>query len=61
MDETNYFGCVEDHDFRFGVWRGETFFAQSNFIADFILEVNSESGVLSGYLFKITYQSGTRI
>ena len=46
-DETNYFGSVED-EFRFGVWKSQKFYALSNFVANFELEVNSDSGVLSG-------------
>uniref|UniRef100_A0A1X7UJZ4 PH domain-containing protein n=1 Tax=Amphimedon queenslandica TaxID=400682 RepID=A0A1X7UJZ4_AMPQE len=57
-DETSYFGLVEDHQFRFGVWKGETFFALSNFVADFDVEVYSESGSVSGYMFNVTYNNG---
>ena len=37
------------------IMKGETFFALSNFVADITLEVNSESGNLSVYIFRITY------
>ena len=55
MDDTNYYGSVDENEFRFGIWKGETFFALSNFVVDITLEVNSESGNLSGYIFRITY------
>lgn len=57
-DETNYFGSVEDNEFRFGVWKSQKFYALSNFVANFELEVNSDSGVLSGYVFSIIFHNG---
>ena len=55
MDDTNYYGSVDENEFRFGVWKCETFFALSNFVADIILEVNSETGNLSGHVFQINW------
>ena len=55
MDDTNYYGSVDENEFRFGVRKGETFFALSNFVADIILEVNSETGNLSGHVFQINW------
>ena len=60
-DETNYFGSVEDNEFRFGVWKSQKFHALSNFVANFELEVNSDSGVLSGYVFSIIHACTSNI
>ena len=58
IEESLYFGNVEENGYRFGTWRKDTFLALSNFKVDVALEVSSPPDDPSGYIFKVTYCDG---
>ena len=62
MEESSYYGFVQENDNQFGVWKKDAFCALSNFKVDIACEIKgNKEGDPLGYIFSVTYRDGTKL